>query len=526
MKNQTKKLMRAFVIFLWSFSMSNSFANSDTPHRTLSIQYNQVAGPNNKFYAEVVGAGRAAEGLRADWQRDLALVHRECGFKYIRFHGILHDEMGVYSEDKQGKPIYNFQYIDALFDSILNLGMKPFVELAFMPDKLASGDKTVFWWKGNITPPENHEKWQKLIQTLTQHWTDRYGEQEVKQWYFEVWNEPNLNFFWSGSQEEYFKMYDHTAKAIKMVSPQYRVGGPATAGNAWITETIEFALKNKSPLDFITTHDYAVSGGGFDDTGNQQLFLIPAPHAISGNVRRAKNDIKESGLPTLPLHYTEWSASYSPRDPVHDSYISAPFIISKIKETENVADSMSYWTFTDIFEENGVVPSPFHGGFGMVNFQGLKKPSFYAYQMLNRLGDQTLKTEDPQSWITRSAKGVQVLFWNYSPPITKESNQVYFKKNVPAKSAGMVEIKINDLPAGKYKMNVYQTGHQVNDVYADYLKMGSPMHLKREQVKELAIKNNGNPIETISIVIKNNQPFTKTINIRENDVFMVVLDKQ
>ena len=141
------------------------FAQGQAPKgaspRVIAVDYSQVKGKHNKFFREVVGAGRAAEGLRADWQRDLALVHRECGFKYIRFHGLLQDEMGVYSEDKQGRPVYNFQYIDALYDAILNAGMKPFVELSFMPQALASGSKTIFWWKGNITPPKDYGKWEQ-----------------------------------------------------------------------------------------------------------------------------------------------------------------------------------------------------------------------------------------------------------------------------------------------------------------------------------------------------------------------------
>lgn len=492
--------------------------------RTISANFNRVKGVNNRFYSEVVGAGRAAEGLRADWMRDLALVRRECGFKYIRFHGLLHDEMGVYKEDKLGNAVYNFQYIDTLYDSILNVGMKPFVELAFMPNKLKSNDKTIFWWKGNISPPKDYEKWQKLIQTLVEHWTQRYGEDEVKQWYFEVWNEPNLDFFFSGTQAEYFKLYEYSAKAIKSVSSNYRVGGPATAGRAWISETINFASKNKVPLDFITTHDYGVNGVGFDDDGNQKLFLDTSQNAIIGGVKEVNNQVRSSSMPNLPLHYTEWSSSYSPRDPVHDSYISAPYILSKLKGSAGFADSMSYWTFTDIFEENGTVPNPFHGGFGLINFQGLRKPSFYAYQFLNRLGNEELTSNDVDSWITRSKKGVQILLWNFTPPITSESDQSFFKKELPARDFGSVSITLSDIPAGKYQINVYQIGYRVNDIYTSYMKMGSPTHLTREQVNALEKQNGGQAVETSRIQIRPHRPFKKEINIRENDVFLIVLN--
>src|ERR1700687_160732 len=271
---------------------------SAAPKRLIERSYAKVKGRHNTFFREVVGAGRAAEGLRADWQRDLAIAHRACGFKYIRFHGLLQDEMGVYSEDKQGQPVYNFQYIDALYDAILDIGMKPFVELSFMPQALASGNPTVFWWKGNITPPKDYDKWERLIQALVQHWTARYGSDEVQRWYFEVWNEPNLDIFWSGNQAEYFKLYQVTTRAIKQVSTAYRVGGPATAGTGWVAQTINFATQNRVPLNFITTHDYGVKGIGFDN-GVRQLYLITDPEAIIGAVRRSRAQIKSSALAAL-----------------------------------------------------------------------------------------------------------------------------------------------------------------------------------------------------------------------------------
>jgi xylan 1,4-beta-xylosidase len=494
--------------------------------RTITVNYSKVKGPLDPFFRQVVGAGRAAEGLRADWQRDLALVHRECGFKYIRFHGLLQDEMGVYTEDKQGRPVYNFQYVDALYDAILSTGMRPFVELGFMPQALASGNKFVFWWKGNITPPKDYAKWEELVQALVRHWTERYGADEVKQWYFEVWNEPNMDIFWSGRQAEYFKLYDVTARTIKSVSSEYRVGGPATAGHAWIPETTAFAAQNHVPLDFISTHDYGVRGLGFDADGVQQLFLDPRPEAIIGSVRGSHAQIGSSALPRLPLHYTEWSTSYSPRDPVHDSYISAPYILSKLKGSEGFADSMSYWTFTDIFEEQGPVPSPFHGGFGLLNFQGLRKPSFYAYQFLNRLGETELTSDDPDSWVCRDERGVQVLFWNFTTPITKESDQRLFKRDLPSKDYGDVRISVAGLRPGSYQLNLYRVGYQVNDVYSDYLKMGSPLSLSLANVRELAEKNAGRPVESAHVEIDGAGRFTRDTHLRENDVCLITLETE
>lgn len=492
--------------------------------RVISADYHRVKGARDRFPQLVVGAGRAAEGLRADWQRDLSIVRRECGFEYVRFHGLLQDELGVYSEDRQGRPVYNFQYIDAVYDAILSAEMRPFVEFGFMPQRLASGEKSIFWWKGNVTPPRDYAKWEALVGALVRHWTQRYGQAEVRRWYFEVWNEPNLkDAFWSGDQAEYFKLYDVTARAVKNVSADYRIGGPATAGRAWVPEMIAHAAVARVPLDFITTHDYGVSGRGLDAEGNQQLYLDPAPEAIIVGVRDVRSQIKASAMPSLPLHYTEWSTSYSPRDPVHDAYLSAAYIVSRLKGAEGHAESMSYWTFTDIFEENGPVPSPFHGGFGLINFQGLRKPAFYAYQFLRRLGGEELVSNDAASWVTRGGGGAQVLFWNYTPPRTEESNQVYFKRDLPSKELGDVRVSLAGVPPGMYTLTVYRVGYGINDVYTDYFKMGAPPVLTREQVRALAERNDGKPVTTARVEVKASGVFSRELPLRENDVCLVTL---
>ncbi len=471
-------------ILLSSASINEQSMAAAQNRRMIAVNYSRVKGKHNTFFLEVVGAGRAAEGLRAGWLRDLSIVHRECGFKYIRFHGLLQDELGVYSEDKQGRPIYNFQYVDALYDAILSAGMRPI-----------------------------------------QHWTMRYGVDELKRWYFEIWNEPNLNIFWSGDQAEYFKLYEVTTRAIKSVSPAYRVGGPATAGHGWIPEMINFANQKHVPLDFVSTHDYGVKGIGADESGVQQLYLVPDKDTIIGGVRTVRAQIASSAIPKLPLHYTEWSTSYSPRDPVHDSYISAAYILSKLKGTEGYADSMSYWTFTDIFEENGPVPSPFHGGFGLLNFQGLRKPAFYAYQFLHKLGAEELQSNDEESWACRSANGAQILFWNFTPPITKESDQKFFKRDLPAKAVGTVHVSITGLPRATYQLNLFSVGYQVNDVYADYLKMGSPPTLTREQVRELAKKNDGHAVTSERVTVSADGAFQRDLPLRENDLYLITLEK-
>ena len=210
--------------------------------KSIAVDVKQKDGPLSQTFRHCVGAGRANEGLRADWQQQLREAKQACGFEYIRMHGLLTDDMGVYREER-GKPVYNWQYIDQLYDFLVDLKVRPFVEFGFMPGGLASGNKSIFWWRGNVTPPRDYEKWGNLITALVDHWKERYGIQEVKKWYFEVWNEPNLDGFWAGDQKQYFHLYTETANAVKRVSKDFRVGGPATAGTGWVPELINYCAE-------------------------------------------------------------------------------------------------------------------------------------------------------------------------------------------------------------------------------------------------------------------------------------------
>ncbi|MDR6565075.1 GH39 family glycosyl hydrolase [Chitinophaga ginsengisegetis] len=499
-----------------------------TQERVINIDFNKTSGKLNRMFNDCVGAGRANEGLRADWQQQLAYVRKECGFRYIRMHGLLTDDMAVYTEDSKGNPVYSYMYIDALFDYLQSIGMKPFVELGFMPSALASGSKTIFWWRGNVTPPKDYEKWAALVRDLTRHFTERYGAEEVKTWYFEVWNEPNLGGFWAGTQEDYFKLYSYSAKAIKSVNSSYRVGGPGTAGAAWEPEMIAYCNKNNVPIDFISTHAYGVKQGYLDEFGNSGTVLDKNPMSVSGDVLQSRKEIAGSAMPNLELHYTEWSASYTPADPIHDSYHEAAYVLQKLKQVGKAANSMSYWVFTDIFEEPGPRFTPFHGGFGMLTTQGINKPVFYAYQFLNRLGDMELVNSDSTSWVCRDAAGnIQALAWDFTHTHPGDSvhNQQYYIRDLPSKSKGKLKVNIANVPDGTYTLEVYKVGYHSNDAYSTYLSIGKPAQLNRQEVEQIKKLNDGSPVTREIITVKAGVPFTKELEIRENDVFFLNIIK-
>jgi len=512
-----------------TFALNKKGKKIEISQRVITVDYSAEKGAMNTMFRQCVGAGRANEGLRADWQQQLAFVKKECDFKYIRMHGLLTDDMAVYSEDDKGNPQYNYMYVDALYDYLLSIGVKPFVELGFMPNALASGKQTIFWWKGNVTPPKDYKKWENFIRNLTEHFTERYGVDEVKTWYFEVWNEPNLSpGFWTGTQADYFKLYQYSAKAIKSVNADYKVGGPGTAGAAWESDMIDFCVKNNVPIDFISTHSYGVQQGFLDEYGHSGTVLSKDSMAVSGDVLQSRKEIAASAKPNMELHYTEWSASYTPSDPIHDSYHEAAYILEKIKQVGSAANSMSYWVFTDVFEEPGPRYTPFHGGFGLLTIQGIPKSAFYAYQFMNKLGKTELKNTDTRSWATKTDNGgIKLLLWNFTNTLPDSvNNQTYYVKDLPSKSKGKVKVNISHVPAGTYTLEIYKVGYRVNDAYTEYVDMGKPQQLNRQQVENLKKHNNGSPVSIESVEIKQDGAFLKELDIRENDIFMLNLIKR
>jgi xylan 1,4-beta-xylosidase len=369
-------------------------------------------------WKKLICAGRAAEALREDWREQCRAVQRDIGFEYIRFHGVLHDDMMVYRERKDGSPLYNFLYVDKVFDFLLSVGLKPFVEFGFMPSDLASGDQTVFYWRGNVTPPKDLAKWKELIRSFLLHCIDRYGFDEVASWYFEVWNEPNVpDDFWGGTQEQYFALYRTTAEAVKSVSPDLRVGGPASSffvdgKPPWVDELIAYCDAETLPLDFITTHPYPVAWPLEGAASVEKRVTYRGPDATAEDLDNLSRTIRTSQFPGAESHVTEWNSSFVCWDLVHDTAFMAPFVIRNNLSVLGLCDSLGFWTFTDIFEEHGAGEGPFHGGFGLFNQNGIKKPAYQGYELLSRLGNRLVERGDDYV-ITREGSTLQLLLWNY-----------------------------------------------------------------------------------------------------------------
>jgi xylan 1,4-beta-xylosidase len=515
-----------FVISLALMFVSSGEAQTAQPaDRVVVADIAKSTGPVDRFFDLSVGSDFPGTLIRDDSQAQLKTAVDELGFRYIRFHAIFHDVLGTVRVEN-GKTVYDWTKIDQLYDDLLARHIKPFVELGFTPKALATSGNSIFYWQGNTSHPKP-EGWQDLIQAFIHHIEDRYGKDEVRSWFFEVWNEPNLSGFWEGAdQKAYFDLYDLTAKTIKAIDPQLRVGGPSTAGAAWVPEFLAHVKQSGAGVDFVTTHTYGVDGGFLDEEGKSDTKLSPSPNAIVGDVRRVRQEIAASAYPGLPLYFTEWSTSYTPRDFVHDSYISAAYILEKLKASQGLLEGMSYWTYTDLFEEPGPPHESFHGGFGLLNREGIRKPAYFAYKYLHALQGESVATSDSQAMLAVKDGNVSAVIWDFEQPEQKVSNRPFYTKLVPAHPAAPVRLVVKHLmPGAEYRVEMRRTGYRKNDPLSEYIDMGRPKDLTPEQLARMKELTQDLP-ETDKVVRGGTDGSVEcTVSMNSNDVLLVTLTK-
>jgi xylan 1,4-beta-xylosidase len=464
--------VQILALFIATFAQGVPTVNAQVNSKpdVIVVDANAPAHPFPHFWEKMFGSGRALLSLRDSYRRDLREVKQITDFEYVRFHAILHDEIGVYDEDSQGHPVYNFSYVDQIYDGVLANGVRPFVELSFMPQELAARNSLhKFWYKPNVSPPKDWHKWDDLISALTKHLVDRYGVDEVAQWYFEVWNEPNLDF-WAGEpkQASYWELYDQTARAIKGVNPRIRVGGPATAQAAWVDAFIKHCAENNVPVDFVSTHVYG-NDLAHDVFGTNED--IPRDKMVCRAVSKVHNQIEASSMPNLPLIWTEYNASYKNEPEVTDSTYMGPWLADTIRQCDGLVTLMSYWTFSDVFEEQGVVKTPFYGGYGLIAADGIPKPAYNAFKLLHKLGEQRIALDSDSALLTRRDDGTLVLaLWNYAPP-----EQTGSPKTVTA--------HFKSTKAGH--ASIFRLDREHGDFHPVYEKMGSPRYPTQTQIQEL-----------------------------------------
>jgi xylan 1,4-beta-xylosidase len=422
------------------------------------------------FWEQMFGSGRAILTLRESYRDDLRAVKQVTDLKYVRFHAILHDEVGVYNEDEHGNPVYNFSYVDQIYDGLLKLGVRPVVEISFMPKKLAFNPDALhpFWYKQNVSPPKSLEAWDTLMTHFAQHLVERYGIDEVAQWYFEVWNEPNIDF-WNGipRKQSYFELYAHTARALKAVSTRLRVGGPATAAASWVDDFLKYDAANHVPVDFVSSHGYA------DDTvdnlfhSNEQ---IPMDDRVCRAVKKVQGQIGASSMPDLPLFWTEWNVQGM--DESRDTTFVGPAVANTVRQCDGHVTMMSFWTFSDVFEEGGPIPKPFEGQFGLRAKGGINKPSYYGFSLLHQLGNRRIGNPSENVIVTTNAGGGLVIAaWNLVDPGQHGVMRT-------------MQLTFHGVPAGA-NVTIQRVDSEHGNVLSRYAAMGKPLDPTPAQVEQL-----------------------------------------
>jgi xylan 1,4-beta-xylosidase len=455
------------------------------PDETITIDAKAPGTPLPHYWEQMFGSGRAILALRESYQRDLRTVKAATDFDYVRFHAIFHDEVGVYDTDGQGKPLYNWSYVDQIYDSLLANRIKPFVELSFMPKKMAARlDYHAFWYKQIVSPPADYDRWSALVEAFTRHLVERYGLDEVASWYFEVWNEPNIDF-WTGrpAQATYFELYDQAARAVKAVNPRLRVGGPATAQAAWVDAMIAHAAATHVPLDFVSTHVYG-NDVAHDVFGSDPHPEIPPHGMVCVAVDRVYQQILHSAMPQMPLIWSEFNATYMNQPEITDSLYMGPWMAKTIAQCDGKVQMMSYWTFSDVFEEQGVVKTPFYGGYGLIAERGIPKSAFRAFALLHTLGNERLRNEAADALVTRRGDGsLEIALWNAVEP----------GQSAPTRH---FHLKITGL-AGTGTVTIDRVDETHGDTYRAWQTMGSPRFPTPAQVESLQATAAAGPPEIV-----------------------------
>ncbi|MCR4961548.1 MAG: xylan 1,4-beta-xylosidase [Lachnospiraceae bacterium] len=473
-------------------------------------QKSKVKFNNNVDYC--VGTGRLGLALTEEYLKELAYVQEMIGFSYIRGHGLFSDDVSIYHEYEENgemKVEYNYTYIDRIVDSYLKVNIRPYLELGFMPGKLASGTQTIFYWKGNTTPPKDYKLWTDMVIALLKHLISRYGE-EVVTWPIEVWNEPNLPGFWyKADMEEYCKLFKETFLAIKAFDDRFKVGGPAICGvrdAEWIKGFLDFCKKENLRPDRITRHHYTVE---FPDRIGHYDYSKLEDSGMRFENLQSTRDIVDSyeEFKGLPIHLTEFSTSYTPKGVIHDTNLNAAYLARQLAGLGDVNEAYSYWTFGDVFEEQGVPNSLFHGGFGMVAAGNIPKPTFwtfYFFKQLKLFGEDCVYRDD-DAVVVKNEKGYAGILWN----IDEEDH------------ARELSLKLAD---GDYTLITKTVDETCCNPLKIWHDMGEPAYPSAEETK--LIKSSADPLTESAVIGSVNGTADMSVTLRRNGVVYFTLTKR
>jgi xylan 1,4-beta-xylosidase len=470
-------------------------------------------------WRNALSVGRAYELLRADLLEHVDYLQREIGYRYCRFHGLFHDDMDVVRTTSSGALAYQWHHVDKVYDALLARGLRPFVELNPMPSALASGEQTIFHWRMNVTPPKRIEAWEDLVRSFARHLVERYGLDEVRKFYFEVWNEPNLPGFWSGTQDGYFELYRASARALRSVDTALRVGGPASSKVSWLEDMVQYAASTKTPLDFLSTHLYPQDE--YVDYPDRQGSPYPPGRFFVETIREARRRLNAVGCSELPLHFTEWNAMSAAssasvswvENPTNDSLYGASFVTQACLELDDVVDTLSFWVASDLFEEGGMPHSPYSCTYGLLTIHGIPKASCNAFRLLARLRGETLRMDASSlpdaagAMAVREGDRVSVLLHNHKPLETSTKPRL------------RETLRVETPASGEHVAVISSIGDGQGSAWSTWNDLGRPHHLTPEL--ERLLRCRAEPGMRAALLAPRDGVLELPVDLGDNEVWLV-----
>lgn len=533
-------------LFKYLNRSGGSQAEYKRKYQSVHVDLTEPARPLQHRFTNLLTFGYAPLALRNDFKQQLNQIQMDIGFNYARFHGIFADQLLVYNEQSDGTYYFHFHNIDVIIDNLLEANVKPFIELGFMPKALATTDHTIFLWEAYVSPPKQMDRWKELIEAFVRHLINRYGVNEVRTWYFEFWNEPEVPFFWRGTREEFWSLYAETYKSIKSIDSKIKLGGFSSINfvdyQSWINDFYHFASTKDIDIDFFTFHVYNLarkpkqdlqvkkknSSGEINSVTDFKTIMIGDEQNLTLNIdsvieksRAIHNDTKE-------IWITEWNGNSDSKDLLHDTCYMAAFIAKTAIENFEKVKGMGYWTFTDLFEEFRQKMSLFHGGFGLMTYNGIKKAGYHALYFLSKLGNELIaKSED--LIITKRGEDYQILLYNYSHPnylyrtfdysqLSQTSRYSVFE-NEKAKG---YQITLDGI-FGNYRIRKQFVNREQGSSFDSWVEIGSPTDIDDETLRYLKGKAEpGMRIEDITA----NKTYTLKTELQPHEVQLIEFKKR
>jgi xylan 1,4-beta-xylosidase len=385
----------------------------------LRINPEEISGAMKRVWEFGFNTCHAPLVMRSDLQRQMSLAREQLRMKYWRCHGMFSDDVGIVSGVANGSLQYTFSGLKRILDAALTRGIRPFMELSFMPSLLARDDgETICHYRGIVSPPKHFVQWGELVEKTLRFLAETYGLAELRSWYFEVWNEPNIDF-WRGTQLEYFELYRQAALAIKRVDSLLRVGGPATARAAWVKEFLRFCQTTGTPVDFISTHLYP-SDVAFTESARGAVQLLGIDFLYE-HFRCIQTEVTSMN-PGLPIVWSEWNSSAGPFAVNHDDCSNSAIVAAALAGIEEYADGSLFWNLSDIYEEAQYHFAPFHGGYGLFTVDDIPKAAARTFELFARLGDRKLnvtglpssKEQGAVASLASNTRECAIVLWNHA----------------------------------------------------------------------------------------------------------------